>query len=76
MKNYGIHRKSGDSAIYIVLGSVEGYNILTLVDEVDAESPLDAARAHIGKQRGKALVIDSIEVLSDDVSKVSYHWHR
>lgn len=76
MKNYGIHRKSGDSAVYIVSGSVEGYSILTLVDEVDAETPLDAAKAHIGEQRGKKLVIDNTEALSDDVSRVSYHWHR
>lgn len=76
MKNYGIHRKSGDSAVYIVSGSVEGYSILMLVDEVDADTPLDAARAHIGEQKGKTLVIDNIEVLNDDVSKVSYHWHR
>lgn len=74
MQNYAIHRKAGDDAIHVVSGNAEGYNILTMVDAVDAESPLDAAKHYIGEQRGKTLIIDDIEALNDNVSKVSYYW--
>jgi hypothetical protein len=49
MTNYAIHRKPSDDAIYIITGNVKGYSILTLVDAVDADTPLEAAKLHIGE---------------------------
>jgi hypothetical protein len=75
MQNYAIHRKPADGAVYVVSNRPEEYTILTLVGEVDADSPLEAAKTYIGQQRGKTLVVDDVEALSNDVSRISYHWH-
>lgn len=76
MQNYAIHRKPADGTVYVVSNRPEEYNILTLVDEVDADSPLEAAKMHLGEWHGpKKLIIDDVEALTSDVSRVSYHWH-
>lgn len=75
MTDYGIHMKHNDGALYVVNGKAEGYTIMTLIGAQEADTPLNAAKAHIGVQRGKTLIIDEVEALSDNVSRISYHWH-
>lgn len=76
MQEYGIHKLPDDEAIHVLDGRnkyLAGYTILTLIDVQNAGTPLDAAKQHIGEQRGKVTIIDSAEEIEPGVLKVMYH---